>query len=213
MSEKIDALLKQNLGSAGIFYLIGFTILGFILLFGVIIVLRLAYHIERLSGKKAFVLPKSITVAVVPGIYVALDVLDVDVSNFKTIVVVAAVIIVAFIAVLNLKDFGVLGCLTMTFSQCLYGALIVLGVMSIGFMLVAGAAIAIATVFGGGTASSASPSRGVPSYLRDVNTNESFHTTKGVNGMPYVCRNGTDIPIRESSFAGRYIDDYGNEYV
>ncbi len=214
MSEKIDAFLKQDLGAAGIFYLIGFSILAIILLLGVIIILRMAYHIERIKGVHAFTLPKSIAVAVVPGIYFALAGFDIDVSRYGKAVAIATVVIVLIVALMNFRTFGALGCFTMTFSQCLYGSLIVLGVMSIAFIVVAGAAMAIAMLFGGGGGDPVGgSSSGIPSSIRDVSTNENFHVTKGVNGMYYVNRHGTDVPIRNSSFAGRYIDDYGNEYV
>ena len=213
MSEKIDAFLKQDLGAAGIFYLIGFSILAIVLLLGVIIILRMGHHIQRIKGRHAFMLPKSIAVALVPGIYFGLLSFDIDVERFGKIVAIATAVIVLVVAIMNFKDFGGLGCFVLTFSQCVYGSLIVLGVMSIAFLVVAGAAIAIATLFGGGGDPVGGSSSGVPSSIRDVSTNESFHVTKGVNGTYYVNRYGTDLVIRNSSFAGRYIDDYGNEYV
>lgn len=85
-------------------------------------------------------------------------------------------------------------------------------------MLIAGVVIFLVELLGfiamaAGGSGGTTTSTGVPSYLRDVSTNESFYTTKGANGTAYVHRNGTDIPIRETSFSGRYIDDYGNEYI
>lgn len=56
------------------------------------------------------------------------------------------------------------------------------------------------------------PTDSVPSSLRDLRTGEIFHVSK-LDGSPRIDRYGTWVIIRTTDYAGRYRDDYGNEYV
>lgn len=209
MSDKINELLQKEVGFAGFFYIIALCLLSVLIIYLVIRAIRTACYIESASGISAHSLIKSIVIGMFPGLYFGLYKFDIIMP--KSIVIIASLAVVLIVAIWNFKSFGILGGLVLTFVHCLYAFLLVLCVMSIAFIILAGAVLFIATAASGSSVTT--PSSGsAPSTLRDLRTGEIFHVSK-LDGSPRIDRYGTWVLIRSTDFSGRYIDDYGNEYV
>lgn len=210
MSEKINELLNKQLGIEGLFYIIGLCLAALFLIFLVILAIRIACHIERISDTPAYSLIKSILLGIFPGLYFGLSSMDIVIP--ENIVIIASMVVFLIVVIWNFRSFGAFGGFILTFVHCLYAFLLVLCVMSIAFIVVAGAVLFIATAASGSSIASSSSSS-VPSTVRNPATGEVYHTLQGVNGEGYININGREIKIRPGAYSGRYIDDYGNEYV
>ena len=204
--------LNKEVGSGGIGYTIAFAVVGIIIIILLFVLVRLAYHVERLSGKKAHTIFKSILIGFAPAIYYGALTFEIDLPITKGLIIGVTIAVVLIVAIWNLSTFGLFGGIVTTLAQCLYGSLITLCVLSVTFIALAAVAIFFFSIMGTGSTGNYSSGR-IPSHVRDVNTNESFHVSTGANGMYYVNRYGSDLPIRNSDYSGRYIDSNGNEYV
>lgn len=212
MAEKIDALLNKQVGFEGIFYIIGLSVLAILAVFLIIFLLRVAFHIERLRKKSAHTIIKSIIIGIVPAIYLIIEGLEVSTTFPFSVAATITAIAILVVAVWNFLSFGLLGAFVLTFAQCVYSALLVLGVLSIVYAIAAILIIGAIFLFSGGSGGGETGSSGVPSHLRDPSTGENFYTTTGANGQPYVRRHGSELPLHMTSY-GRWIDSNGNEYV
>ncbi len=74
------------------------------------------------------------------------------------------------------------------------------------------AIFAVGMLIAGGASSGSGSSGGMPEYVVDVNTGESYYVQTGANGVGYLPDRGGAI-LRPSDYAGRYIDDNGNSYI
>lgn len=209
MSDKINELLQKEVGFAGFFYIIALCLLSVLIIYLVIRAIKTACCIESESGVPAHSLIKSILIGILPGLYFGLS--EFDITMPKSIILIASIAVVLIVAIWNFRVFGIFGGIVLTFVHCLYAFLLVLCIMSIAFIILAGAVLFIATAASGSSATT--PSSGsVPSSLRDLRTGERFHVSR-LDGSPRIDRYGTWVLIRSTDFSGRYIDDYGNEYV
>lgn len=95
-----------------------------------------------------------------------------------------------------------------TVLHLLGGFFVGLGIGGLILMAVFGLALYF---FGAFNITPGCESGGSSSDIYDVHTNEIFHVS-AMNGNHQIYRGGW-IPIRAGVYAGRYIDDYGNEYA
>ena len=149
---------------------------------------------------------KIIVAAVGPMIASLLAVFGINVP-----VVLLAIVTIALdigIAIWNFYAAGVFYGLLFSVVHIVTGLFAGLGVGGIVIMGVFVVAVLLIGPLDSGKSSSGSAS----GYIYDVQTNESFYVNQ-MNGVQQIQRNGNWVTIRPGVYAGRYIDDYGNEYA
>lgn len=134
-----------------------------------------------------------------------------NISLSKMLLMILAVIVACVVVLVwNILTFGILGGILFSFMHIVFGLLaeisiaaLIIMVLFFGILYLFGAF----SVGGTGTASG-----GNPHTVRDVNSGESFHVIER-NGTLYLDSGGRSGVLRQSDYAGRYIDDSGNDYI
>ena len=75
---------------------------------------------------------------------------------------------------------------------------------------VAVAVVAVFLVAGGG--SSQGSQSGKPEYVEDLSTGQLYYVSSDTSGTIFLPERDNAV-IRPGVYSGRYIDDYGNEYI
>ncbi len=188
-------------------WIIGFMLGSCLVLLVGIWMIRVCMEILRLTGKSSFTVPKIIIVAVAPTVYYLSEILDFEVNS--TLIIILTVAACIIVSVWNLVSFGPLGSIFFSILHIAGGLIAGFGVAAMVFVVIA----LVAAFFIGGSASSSSgTSGGRPSSVVDVKTGQGYYTDTDASGALRLPEKGNAI-LRPSSYAGRYFDDYGNEYI
>lgn len=211
MVERIKQLFEGKTSVSDLGLLAALVIGALILVFVFYIIVKACRSVEEMSGRPAHTLIKTIIIAAIPTVCGVLELLGIDIGIPHKIIWACVIGTCVLVAVWNLKVYGPIGGIMFTIMHIVFGIVASLGVLSLVFVAI----FVIAVYFfgsGGIDGSSASGSSSVPSTVTNVATNERYHVTKGVNGESYIYLNGNSVILRPGAFAGRFIDDYGNEY-
>lgn len=208
MIERIKQMLAGETSVSSIGLLAVLFIVSLILLFLFYIIIKACRSVEAMSGRPAHTLIKTIIIAAIPTVCGVLELIGVEISISHNIIWACVIGACVLVAVWNFKVYGPIGGVMFTVMHVVFGVVASFGVFAVVFML-----IFIAVLFLVGKPVDPSTSNSSPSTVTNVATNERYHVTKGVNGESYINLNGADAILRPGAFAGRFIDDYGNEYM
>ena len=169
--------------------------------------LRACVRYSKLTGIQAHSVIKILLFASGPLFVSVLAIFHIEIPY--VIPIILTVITGLVVVVWNILSFGAGYGILFSVLHLAAGFFVGLGIGGIILMGVFIVALLLIRPFdlpGGSGAGTAS------SYVHDVQTNESFYVTE-MKGVQQIQRNGDWVVIRPGVYAGRYIDDYGNEYA
>jgi|GEM_PF-3025401 len=199
-----DFLLRAA-DSLSIGALLGIIFGGILFLVVFIVAARLCHNFAVNTEKRPLSAVKIGCVAIAPCVAMFVGMFHIDIPI--KYIIAATVIISVIVLVWNLFTFGIFGGLLFSFVHIVAG---VLAGLSVAGLVIAVIALIAVALFGGSSGSIGSGSSQSVDNVRNLQTGEVFHVTKGVNGIMYI--NGSTI-LRASDYAGRFIDDNGNQYI
>lgn len=212
MGEKLKALFTSETNVGSIFILAVIAVVAIIVLFLFYIIVKASFNFEKMSGRESHSIIKTVIIAAVPTAFGVLELMKIEVNVSDKLIIALTVAACIAVALWNLKVYGLIGGIMFSVVHIVFGVAASLGVLSLVFVAIFVIAIYF---FGSGFAdgSSSSGTSSVPSTVTNVATQERYHVTRGVNGESYINLNGTDAILRPDVYEGRYIDDYGNNYM
>ncbi len=203
----MDAIYNwiDNHNSTG--WLIAYFAFSAIILFAYIWMIRFAAAYLRVTNQFGFTIPKIIITSIAPVVFCVMSVMDMEPPS--TILLIVEIIACLAVIIWNIISYKVGVGILFSILHVTAGFISGLGAAAIVFVAV----FAVAMLLIGGSSSASSSSSGSrPGYVRDPATGESFYTDTDASGQIRLPERG-DAILRPSSYAGRYIDDYGNEYI
>lgn len=185
-----------------IFFMIG-ALVGLVLF---VLILKFCLRVEKESGRYAYSPIKIGMAAVSPLVFTVTSLLNIEIPLL--IFVIAAVVLCLVILIWNIVTYRFFAGILFSVVHIVAG---LLAGMSIAALVLVIVLLVLLFLFGGAGASAGGS--GVPSRVRDVNNGMTYQVVTGANGEAYIEDNGRSCILRSSDYSGRYIDDYGNEYV
>ncbi len=180
---------------------------GSLLLIGVSVwMIKICVEFVKLTGRKSFTPVKVVIAGIAPSVFFVLGILDKDIP--VGILVAAEIAICIGVIIWNIIYAGPIMGLMFSFLHICGGLMMGLAAGSIVFVAI----FAVGMLIAGGASSGSGSSGGMPEYVVDENTGESYYVQTGANGVGYLPARGGAI-LRPSDYAGRYIDDNGNSYI
>ena len=183
---------------------IGGIVLGIIFIFLVIACIK----IEKLSGVSSNSPIKIIIIAAAPIVTSLCAIFSLDI-NYRFMLIITAVACVA-VFIWNMLTYKTVYAIIFTIVHSIVGFLAGMSIIAFVLLAIIFAVIFLFGGFTGGVGNSAS-SGGVPASVYDVNTRQTF-SVQEINGNLFAYGYGRNTRIRPIG-DGRYLDDYGHEYV
>lgn len=209
MNETIKSFLNQDASNISTTQLL-------IIIFGclasaVIFIFNAKYcfKTEKKLGCSAYTALKIALIAIPLSVFTVLSMFEINIPQ-PIIIIVTAVICIGVI-IWNIFSFGVFTGIRFSFLHLTSGIIAGVSIAALVF----GVIIFVILFFFGAfsiTDSGGTASGGIPHTVRDVNSGESFHVIE-MNGTLYLDSGGRSGVLRPSDYAGRYIDDSGNDYI
>ncbi len=186
-----------------VFYLLATVFVVFALIW----LLRGCMEYVKITGRSSLSAVKVIIVGIAPSIYCVMAMLEQEPP--VAILLPIGIAVCIGVTVWNIISFGPIVGIMFSILHIAGGLLSGLGVAAMVFVVIA---LVAAFFFGGSASSSTGSSGGRPSSVVDVKTGQGYYTDTDASGALRLPEKGNAI-LRPSSYAGRYFDDYGNEYI
>ncbi len=200
----LDWIQSHNSVGWMVFYLLATVFVVFALIW----LLRGCMEYVKITGRSSLSVIKVIIVGIAPSIFCVMAMLEKEppVALLLPVGIIACV----GVTVWNIVSFGPIIGTMFSILHIVGGLLAGLGVASMVFVVIA---LVVAFFFGGSLSSgSSSGSGGKPSRVVDVKTGQGYYVDTDASGALRLPEKGHAI-LRPSGYSGRYIDDYGNEYM
>ncbi len=210
MTERIKQMLGGKTTVSDLGLLAALVIGALLMLFIFYIIVKACKRVEKMSGRPAHNLLKTVIIAAIPTVCGVLELFGINICIPNNIIWACVIGACIFVAVWNFKVYGPIGGIMFTIVHVVFGVVASFGVLSMVFMLIF---IVAFFLFGGEIVPKGTTPSSVPSSVMNVATRERYHVSKGTNGDPYIILNGDWTRLRPGVYEGRYIDDYGNEYM
>lgn len=189
--------------------IVGISIGGIVLGILFILLVIACIRIEKLADESSHSPIKIIIIAVAPVVASLCALFNFDINNNLIFIIMAIACVAVFIW--NMLTFRTIYAVMFTIVHVVAGFLAGMSFVAIVMLAILFGAVYLFGGFTGGLGS-AQASGGVPSSVYDVNTSESFNVRQELNGNLTAYGHGREVLIRPVG-GGRYIDDYGHDYV
>ena len=207
MNNVLELFTKQASGSEIILICIGSVLLIALTIF----LIKVCKDFVKMSGKKSYSIVKIILIALFPTIFNIAAVFN-YLLPMKLIFLLTLIMCIV-VVVWNLRVYGPVGGLMLSFLHIVGGLVSGLMIAAFVLMIVFFVIMLVTGSFNIADTGSSTSDGGVPEYVQDINTNETFYVHDFKGASMKIIRNGDYIVIRPGDYAGRYYDDYGHFYL
>lgn len=185
---------------------IGGIVLGIVLILLIIACIK----IEKLSGVSSQSPIKILIIAAAPAVASLCSMLKFNINYSIILIIAAAACISVFIW--NMLTYKTVYAIFFTIVHIVVGFIAGMSIVALVLLAIIFGALYLFGGFTGGVGTTASSTAATPELVYDVNTGETFNVRQELNGTLTAYGNGRDTIIRPVG-GGRYIDDYGHEYL
>ncbi len=201
----MDAFFNWMGNHSSLPWLIGyFAVIAFII-YAYIWMIKFSIEFLKITGKYGFTVPKIIITGLFPSIIGVMSAFDKE-PPFKLLVPLCIIACVA-VSIWNIISYGIMA--GPIFSVLHITAGLLCSIIAAAIIIVILFAVAMLFLGADSTTSSSGASAKEVECLSD---GQLYYTEKNASGQLTLPQRGYAI-LRPSSYAGRFIDDYGNEYI
>ncbi len=184
-------------------YFVGIILFAAIFYFAI----KFAIEFNKITDFSTYSILKICLIAIAPAIYLILSALNLSPST--TLFLIISIIICIIVIIWNFFTLGFIAGLIFSILHISAGILCGISVAALIFALI----IATVMIFvSGGSSSSTDNSGSSPSRVECLGDGKLYYVSTNASGQTILPERGNVI-IRPTDYSGRYIDDYGNEYL